>query len=402
MNAAKKEGRREISISVCDRRDWLQVSAQWAKLFAQSGASFFLSDRWVTTWLDVFGEQLEPKILLFRLEQDAEPVGACLLVRSVSWLGFIPVRRVYLNCAGESEADSTCIEYNRLLCLPGYQRDVASALQRHLQEDSWDELMLDGFEPHEGTEDLCQGAYRQQITQKPCCYVDLAAMRREGVTYEKILSQKARKQIRRCIRQYETAGTLSLERADSVSEALRFLEELADLHQKSWVSRGKAGAFSSAKFRRFHQQLVEWAFPEGHIELVRVLAGGRSIGVLYSFLHEGRIYFYQCGFAYEDKTLSPGLVTHFLAVQYYLARPDVSEYDFMAGDSLYKRSLGKSQRTLEWRVAQRATLGVKSIEALRALRDRYRALRKRDGLGLARPLDEEQEQVQSPPQDSDS
>ena len=70
--------------------------------------------------------------------------------------------------------------------------------------------MLDGFETGEGTEDLCQGSYSQQVTQKPSCYVDLAAMRRDGVTYEKVLSQKARKQIRRCIRQYEATGEISL------------------------------------------------------------------------------------------------------------------------------------------------------------------------------------------------
>ncbi len=400
MDASKIEGSDAITIRAYGWRDWPQVSPQWKSVFAQSGASFFLSEGWVSIWLDVFGEQLAPKILLFLREQNAEPVGACLLIRSVSWQGFIPVRRVYLNCAGESEGDSTCIEYNRLLCLPGYQRDVASALQQYLQKDSWDELMLDGFELHEETEDLCQGAYQQQVTQKPCCYVDLAAMRRDGVTYEKVLSQKARKQIRRCIRQYEATGAISLERANNVPEALRFLEELIDLHQKSWVSRGKAGAFSSAKFRSFHQKMVEWAFPEGYIELVRVLVGGQAIGVLYSFLHEGRIYFYQCGFAYEDKTLSPGLVTHFIAVQYYLGRPEVSEYDFLAGDSLYKRSLGKSQRTLEWRIVQRGTLGVKSIKALRSLRDTFRALRKKDDPSTASPVEAGEEG--SNPQESDS
>ena len=81
---------------------------------------FFLSDGWVSTWLEVYGEELTPKILFFQQDLDAQVVGACLLIRSVFWQGFIPVRRVYLNCAGESEGDSTCIEYNRLLCLPGH------------------------------------------------------------------------------------------------------------------------------------------------------------------------------------------------------------------------------------------------------------------------------------------
>ena len=355
-----------ITINVCQWRAWPQVLPSWVKLSSQCKASFFLSNHWVTTWLDVFAEQLQPEILLFSKENNF--VGACLLVRSMVRRGFLPFKCVYVNCAGESKADDTCVEYNRLVCLPGNEREVASSLQQYLQRDSWDELMLYGFEPQEENQTLSQGAYREKVTEKPCRYVDFAALRREGVTYEKILSRKARKQIRRCIRQYQqTAGALSLERAGCVSEALEFLEELVRLHQKAWRARGKTGAFSSARFYSFHRQLVERAFPEGQIELVRVLAGDQPIGVLYSFFYNGRIYFYQCGFAYQEKALSPGLVTHFLAVQYYLARPDVLEYDFLAGDSLYKR-LAQSQRTLEWRVVQRPTLGVKTIEALRSLK----------------------------------
>lgn len=401
MEAAIKEGPGAITISVCGWRDWPQISPQWSKLFAQSGASFFLSNDWITTWLDVFGEQLQPEILLFKMEQ--ELVGACLLVRRVVWQKkFLPLRRIYLNCAGEDEADATCIEYNRLLCLPGHERDAASALQRYLQEESWDELILEGIEPHEGSTDLCPGAYRQQVTEKPCWYVDLAAIRMGGGTYESTLSANTRQQVRRSIRKYETAGgPVSLQLASTVAEALDFLEKLADLHQKAWVERGTAGVFASAKFSTFHRRLIERSFSEGSVHLIRVNAGEQTIGLLYNFVYAGRVYFYQSGFAYGgDSALKPGLVTHFLAIQHYLAGADVSEYDFLAGNSQYKRSLGRSQRSLEWRVAQRGTLGVKSVEALRTLRDTYRALRKRDS-GVVRPADAEAAGP-NPPQDSDS
>jgi CelD/BcsL family acetyltransferase involved in cellulose biosynthesis len=400
MNTASKYQYGPVEISVRPWRDWPRVLDQWVKLSTESGASFFLSGHWVATWLEVFGDQLEPEILLFRVEQ--ELVGACLLIRSYSWQTFLPLKRVYLNCAGENEADDTCIEYNRLLCLPGHERNVASALWQHLQKESWDEFMLFGIESQDGIEELCQGAYRQQITQKPCWYVDLAALRNEGISYEKTLSPRVRTKIRQSIRKYqETAGPLLLERANSPSEALRFLEELARLHEKTWVSRGKRGAFHSARFRQFHQQLIKRGFPEGQIEMVRVVAGSQSIGVLYSFLYQGRIYFYQCGFAYDvDKALSPGSVTHFFAIQHFLARPDVLEYDFLAGDSPYKRSLGKSQRTLEWRVAQRPTLAVKTIEALRSLRTTYKTLRTM-GRRSPKPVDAG-EQGQDDPRHSDA
>ncbi len=356
-----------IQVHAHSWKEWAALSPAWDSLAPGCQASFFLSTAWVDTWLRIYGPQLEPEIVLLR--EGGEPVAACLLVRRTFWRKFVPVRRIYLNCAGEDEAESTCIEYNRLLCLPGRERDSMSALRAHLNSTAWDEMALDGWE--NGGEDLASGC-RIETRQRPCYYVDLASLRAAGSNYDSVLSSNTRQQIRRSIRLYEeTYGPLQLAQAAGPGEALRFLDELAELHQKSWTGRGKAGVFASERFFEFHRGLIRRSgWPDGSVHLLRVTAGTEVIGLLHSFFHGGRIWFYQSGFAYQaDNRGKPGLVTHYLAINHYLANDArVAEYDLLAGDSQYKRSLAKDQRTLEWIVAQRPTWRVRALNLLRRAR----------------------------------
>src|ERR1700737_5607043 len=45
--------------------NWSQISSEWEKICEHSDASFFLSKEWVETWLETFGEELKPEILVF-------------------------------------------------------------------------------------------------------------------------------------------------------------------------------------------------------------------------------------------------------------------------------------------------------------------------------------------------
>lgn len=365
--------KREIQTKAYSWKNWSDICPQWEILFEQSHASFFLSPEWVETWLEIFGGQLEPEILVFELE--GKTVGACLLVHRIFWRKCVPMRRVYLNCAGEAETDGTCIQYNRLMCLLGYELGVSAALRRYLGKGAWDEFMLDGTEEQDGIQRLRDGAFRMEVSQRPSWYVDLAVLRSNGISYENILSYNVRYQVRRCIRMYqESSGPVSIQSPVDAAEANRFLADLAKLHQKSWLARGKPGVFASEQFRKFHQRLIQRVFPKDRAHLLRVMAGDQTIGLLYGFLYAGRICLYQSGFAYPqgDNRIKPGLVTHFLAIDHYLNdRPDVLEYDFLAGDSQYKRSLGKSQRMIEWTAVQRPTVRVRAVQVLRQMRDRY-------------------------------
>ena len=355
-----------LVITPCSWRRWADVAPTWQALASACGASLFVSNAWVASWLEAFGEQLDPLILQFHDQHTV--VGACVMVRRLAWRKVVPVRRWHLNCAGEAEIDDTAIEYNRIVCLPGRERDVADALQAWVSRLRWDELVLDAVDELPFTID----GTRTDVTTRPSYFVNLDTLRAQGATYDSLLSSNTRQQVRRSLRLYEEAtGPLTVTMPKTLAEATAFLEELADLHQRSWTDRGHPGVFASHRFQRFHARLIPRLFDAGAVQLLRIASGTSTVGVLYSFLHDGRICFYQYGFAYQaGNRAKPGLVSHYLAVTHYLtSRPDIREYDFLAGDAQYKRSLAKEQRTLRWFTVQRPTLRMRALWALRARRD---------------------------------
>jgi CelD/BcsL family acetyltransferase involved in cellulose biosynthesis len=187
---------------------------------------------------------------------------------------------------------------------------------------------------------------------RPAPYVDLAAL--AGDDFETSLSGNSRSQIRRSRKLYsERSGPIALTSASTLEEALSWLRELARLHNARWEAKGMKGSFAHAAVLDFHERFIRRMWPLGSVDLVRVRAGDEDMGYLYNFLVEGKVLFFQSGFAYvDDARFKPGLLTHSFAIAHYLAK-GMREYDFLAGDARYKRSLGKSLRTLYWSVVYR-------------------------------------------------
>jgi hypothetical protein len=331
-------------------------------------ATFFLSREWVDCWLATFGEDLKPDLLEFL--GDGDVVGCCILVWRTQWVRGIPLRRVYLNCAGENEADSTCIEYNSLLSLPDYEGPVAKALVKFLRNRYWDELLLQGLAEHSGIRSAASSLGSVEISERPSHYLDLRQLRRDAADFDSVLSAKVRKNIRRSQRAHDQiGGTCALRTAESAEEAVTMLRQLAELHQASWADRGSRGAFGSPKFVGFHEALIRRSFSDGRILLFEVRTGPILVGVLYCFLDRGWVRFYQSGFNYSlDAHSSPGLLTLYLTIRYCIEKQTYKAFDFLAGDSQYKRSLATADHPLRWIVVRRLTVPSLLFRGLRSLK----------------------------------
>jgi hypothetical protein len=329
---------------------WPQLVAVWSALAgACEHASFFLMPEAVGAWLHVFGPQLEPSILLFR---DAEQtvVGAAILVRRTARKGPFAIRRVHLNTAGEDDADSACVEFNGLVCRPGYEYPVARALRAHIDQQPWDELAAPGFLDGTSLRALRAAfADAHAVTRTTrSYYVSLAEVRESGKDYVDLLAARERTRYRQNVRLYSAIGELALDEATTSAESLEFLTELARLHQKTWQSRGETGSFASPLFSDYHRTLIERCFPLGWIQLLRMRAGATTIGYQYSFLFGGRSYFYQCGYDYDlGEKSAPGVIMHTFAIR-QAAERGLIDYDFMAGDVEYKRRLATASRDMHW------------------------------------------------------
>lgn len=361
-----------ISVQRLHWRQWSTLAPTWERIHTMCpDASFFLSREWVDCWLATFGGDLNPDLMTF--VRDGDVVGCCLLVWRTQWVRGIPLRRVYLNCSGENEVDSTGIEYNSLLSLPDCAELVAKALATFLRTRYWDELLLHGVAEHSPICVVGSTLGNNDISVKPSHFVELCRIRDDDTGFDSFLSSNSRQQIRRSQRLYEqTSGPCTFRVARTGQEAAEIFTRLADFHQVAWQDRGRPGVFASSRFTGFHRRLIQAVFEHNQIMLVEVCAGTEVIGALYSFLHRGRVYFYQSGFRYtNDGRLKPGLLTHYLAIRHCLEQSVLNEYDFLAGDSQYKRSLATSSRPLRWIVVRRFTVPSILFRGLRWVKRTY-------------------------------
>lgn len=348
------------------------LEPQWLQLEAQAEGSFFTSWSWIGCWLQGLGPAMKP--MLLRATRDGQVVGLALLVhRRHRRLKVFPASSLTLHATGKLDEDAITIEHNGLLTHHVDSERIAAAMYRHLLNGAagWDDIGLPGLpaRPDLGAPLASDLVLRERT--KNFYLVDLDAVRRRDGDYVGVLSSNTRNQIRRSIKVYEKLGPLQLTEAKDTRSALDFLAGLKVLHERRWAALGKAGAFSNRTFESFHSRMIDAAFPCGAVQLLRVQAGPHVVGYLYNFVYRGRVHFYQSGFDYDlvPNNGRPGIVTHTLSVCHN-AQLGHQFYDFMAGDTQYKRSLSTHEETMVWITVHRNTLAFQLESALRLIKRR--------------------------------
>jgi CelD/BcsL family acetyltransferase involved in cellulose biosynthesis len=363
------QGAMTVSVELTPARGLAGLAEDWRSLEARADGSFFLSWRWIGTWLAELPAAIAP--LCLRARAGGETVGLALLTpRRIRRAGLIAARQLHLNVAGDAGLDQLTIEYNGLLLDRRVAGDAARAMLDRLMGERglWDELVADGVVPS-FADRLAANDGTVVLRQRSVCrYVDLGDLG-PGDGLER-LGPNTRHQIRRM---HRLCADVRLEAATTAGEGEGFLAELIVLHQAQWRARGKRGAFGSDFLAGFHRRLVRDGVPGGDVQLLRARTGdGRPIGLLYNFVRDGHVYAYQSGFPlHADNRLKPGLLCHHLAILLNRER-GMKIYDFLAGDSRYKRSLANREGELLWIAFQRPAARFAIERGLRRLKERLR------------------------------
>jgi len=339
--------------------DWPALAREWLALEAAADGSLFQS--W--TWLGcrVAARFTDP--WLVRATVLGRVVGLALFNRTGPPLA----RTLWLHETGRRGEDSVFIECNGPLLARGHAallRPMLAAAARHGR------LMLRGVDDavREAAQTLGQ-CHVAATREAPFARLDRFG---DAAGWLGSLGTSTRYQLRRSRRSYESAGRLVLRAAAAPAEALAFLDALAALHQARWIARGQPGAFAEPAFLAFHRELLARGLPRGEVELLRVAVeggGGRQVlGYLYNLRWRDTVYTYQGGFDYAAAAPHqlPGLTCHHAAIEAAIAS-GVRVYDFLAGASRYKSSLGDASRTLHWLALVRPGTAYDMLYRLRAV-----------------------------------
>lgn len=342
--------RPELRFSLTEIADIGDLEAQWRDLETRADASFFQSWSWIGTWLAGMPAGMTPLVARCTAAGDTVALGIIVPSRRRRRLLWRP-RRLLLNETGDAVFDSLFIEHNGFLTERGH--DAAGFTLRSLAQmrPFADEIVLGGVGDAALAIDLPAG-WRVADKSVPAFALDLMDA---GIADLGRFGRNTRRQIRGAQQDYGALGPIEVEVARQVPEALDFLDELKRLHQRYWRGRGRPGAFASAAFEDFHRRLVTSCHERGETELLRIRAGSRTVGLLYNFIHRGRVYAYQSGFDYTLLPRGrPGILCHSLAIERH-RRGGALVYDFLAGDNRLKRNLSSTTMQLHWLTWQRAT-----------------------------------------------
>lgn len=329
------------------------VEATWRFLDERVHPTFFLSWEVVSTW--VKNEPSPPPGLQFLIGwEDGAPVAACWLLPARRGV-IVPRVELHLNPIGCPGRELLAREYNDILVLPGIDTGrVLRELGQFLvstRELSFDEIRLSALASSSGLmkhwrnyppAGLALDIMR--LSRSPS--VDLDTLRSTGKDYFAYLTPHTRKQLRRAMRAYESDGVIEIQVAVSEDDAFEIFSELVELHEERWNGRGLPGAFAQPYVVRFHRSLIAACLPQKMVQMLRIRAGGRTIGCLYNLCHHGHVCVYATGFQFTEMR-RPGVVAHCMAIKHNLEIGNV-RYDFLPDDTLYKRCLARDSTDVVW------------------------------------------------------
>jgi hypothetical protein len=375
-----------IQFKISLLRDVHNLQEKWIGLEAESIPNFMLSWSWIGSWISAskkyFTDDFKEKFFLLEGFMEGKLISLAIIVKHhANRYGFISSDQLLLHKAGFAELDIICQEYNGLLTIAGYLEEAsAAAMDFLLHSDEsvrilgrWDEFILSSAEPA-FADAFMSPDFTREMTSKTNSYnVDLAEIRDRGLSYLGGLSNNTRYQIKRSIRLYDKRGGMRLIFAKNADQAYDFFKEGGGLFKERWNKNDEKSAFDMKPFMGFHRQIIDLAFSRGQIDIIRLTIGeGKDeiyMGMLYNYIHQGQVYFYMNALRYEDNPkLKPGMVAHSMAVQHYLER-GFNLYNFMGGDSRYKKNLGKISEMMLSYSYKRSRMMFRAEGALKKLKN---------------------------------
>jgi CelD/BcsL family acetyltransferase involved in cellulose biosynthesis len=339
--------------------DFYQLKVDWLLIEKNSNNHFFLSWEWMSNWLDTY--KISPRI--FKFYHGSTLVGLCCLCPyKSSFNSLFQWKSAFLHKTGEANQDQIWIEYNDVLCIKGYEESGRQALIEFFKKDKHiDELVL-GPSPQEYWTDINIQPCFQYVSWEQKAYA--FKLKPEFQDFKILLQQwskNTRNQIRRSLKLYQEMGELKIITSDSIETSLQWFEQSAMLHQQRWDNSG----FSNPNFVNFHTNLIR---KTGNVDILKLTVSDSVLAYLYNFKYKGQVYFYLSAIDYDvtNNKLKPGLTAHALAIQIY-SKQGYELYDFMGGESQYKKSLSNLITVQHIIKVQKPKLSLKIIRLLRKL-----------------------------------
>jgi CelD/BcsL family acetyltransferase involved in cellulose biosynthesis len=298
----------------------------------------FLHPVWLRTWLSEFGDRYEP--LLLTAEAQGKLLGVAPLMRSDERVTFI--------------GDPNICDYMDLLSDDGADREACNALWRQLCAEDWSLLDLWGLPESSPTRQHLPQLARAAgygVAEELEAVAPRVQLPADWETYLMSLGKKDRHELRRKIRRlFESGGGVTHQVLSEQREVVEGMDVFLDLHTRS---RQDKTDFMTDEMSGFFRRMASALSAEGLIRLFLLQINARPAAAVLCFDAGSCLYLYNSGYDPEFSSLSVGLVSKALCLQW--AIENGKQYlDFLRGNEPYKYDLGAKDQQIFRLLVRRA------------------------------------------------
>lgn len=329
----------------------LDIKERWTYLESKANnASYFLTWDWIGQWLKQTSKKNCP-LFLVEAYLESKVIAIGILCSSKNNQSY------FLNKTSIQSYDQIWIEYNDFLMDLSSLKVDANTLRNLLINKL---LNHDNFSCRAITIDMCKiqnftnnNYFSYEKIVSPGYRMSL----HDCDTKEKLLSKlskNSKRQIQKSISLLQQASTLSISVLDKVEDKVSAFEKLASQHIIQWQKTEWGSGFSNPFFVEFHRNLIQ----ESSNKILVLNHGDKTLAYGYFFCFNNDVYFYLSSIhKHTDNRIKIGLVFHTLAMVHF-KKEGYEEYDFLAGDARYKKSLSDQSYELKsYRFVKRDFLG---------------------------------------------
>jgi len=327
--------------------DFKVLEEQWLQLEQIANTSFFLSWKWIGCWLKTLTKG--QKIYFIKEQKNNFTVGLGLFVEQIIVRHFIiPSKQWYLHRTGKEEKDQIWIENNGFLLEKSNKSEIQKAMWHYLlaqknnvdeyivyvaKKSSFDHLTINNKKYNSVNENPEIG-YKILLTD----FVSLA-------DYLTTRSKNTRRQFNQSLRHISKQGEIKFSVIENKSDQKELLENAKHWHIEKWNNTTTPSGFSNEEFNLFHNKIITTSHPSANTIMAKLTLDNNLMGCLYCLTHEKKVYFYlSCFKPFADNKVKLGLIMHIFMIEWLISNKNsYSEYDFMAGDARYKRSLSTAK-----------------------------------------------------------
>ncbi|MGB1262272.1 MAG: GNAT family N-acetyltransferase [Cognaticolwellia sp.] len=310
-----------------------QIRPQWQQLNQrQSEFQLFNSTAWIFSWLETFWQNHWYLNVLTAWHNDE-----LVAIAPFYYQQGLTIKTLYPLGQGEAEAQEISSEYLDILIREDLQADALLKIQQWLEDLPVDQIIWRALTNKSHAKKILNKINAKISTNNATRYVTDCQSWSSA-----LLSKNMRSRYRRGLNQLtKLDAKMAWVKAEDVD---KYWQVMKAFHQKRWLNKDKAGAFSCDEFNLFHAKFRKHV-PE-NIAMSAIWLNDSPIAIHYYFSDSSTLYFYQSGWNEEQyANLSPSLLLHLWSIE----NSGKAYYDFMMGkpQDSYKAKFSTLQQPMD-------------------------------------------------------